>query len=94
MLAAIYTAANGLVSQSQRLEEAAMAIASQGATQAASAGPSDQAAAVRIGALPVGDGVESVVTLIEAETAYRANAAVLGVASDMLGTLLDTLDAR
>jgi flagellar hook-associated protein FlgK len=42
----------------------------------------------------VGDPLESLVTLTEAEIAYRANAVVLETASDMLDTLLDTLDAQ
>jgi flagellar basal-body rod protein FlgC len=94
MLAAISTAAGGLVTQSQRLQAAAAAIAAQGATPPADTSPNTEPTAVRIGALPVGDPLERVVTLVEAETAYRANAAVLGTAVDMLDALLDTLDAK
>jgi flagellar basal-body rod protein FlgC len=83
----IAVAATGLTAQSQRIERVALDVASTGASVADHAGsPAD--AAVRIGAVPVGDPIESVVTLREAELAYRMNAAVLGTAADMLDELL------
>jgi flagellar basal body rod protein FlgC len=84
-------AASGMAAQSRRIEAAARSIASMGTAQSNAAGATG-APPVRIGALPVGDPIESVVTLIEAEQAYRMNAAVLKTADDMLGTLLDAVD--
>jgi flagellar basal body rod protein FlgG len=84
-------AATGMAAQTRRIEAAARSIASMALTPSAGTGVTG-AAPVRIGALPVGDPIESVVTLIEAEQAYRMNAAVLKTADDMLGTLLDAVD--
>jgi hypothetical protein len=78
--------------QAQRVEAAAQTIASLGTTQPAE---EPQSPPVRIGDLPVGDSIEeAVVTLIEAQSAYRANALVIKTAADMLDTLLDTVDAE
>ena len=81
-----------MAAQSQRVEAVALTVASLGASAPAGTmqvAPVAPVAPVRIGALPVGDPLESVVTLVEAQHAYRANAAVLGTATDMLDTLLD-----
>jgi flagellar basal-body rod protein FlgC len=50
------------------------------------------ASPVRIGSLPVGEAIESLVSLKEVELAYKLNAAVIKTADEMLGTLLDMLD--
>lgn len=90
MFDTISSAANGMAVQSHRIEGVARAVASTGATEPA---PQVSAVPVRVGAASVGGTqIESMVTLVEAETAYRANAAVLATASDMLGTLLDAVD--
>lgn len=90
----ISIAANGLAAQSQRIEAVAQVVAALGATAPAGTTEAASSAPVSIGALPVGDPLESLVTLTEAEIAYRANAVVLETAVDMLDTLLDTLDAQ
>lgn len=89
MFKAITTAANAMAAQSQRLEAVAQAVAQMGATQPASSAQGDPRAPVRIGALPVGDPIENVVTLVEVELAYRMNAAVIGTAIKMIDSLLD-----
>lgn len=94
MFNVIATAASGMAAQSRRIEQAARDIATMGATQPAGGTQGASGSPVRIGALPVGDPIESVVTLVEAEHAYRLNAAVLATASDMLDAFLDTLDAE
>jgi Flagellar basal body rod FlgEFG protein C-terminal len=98
MVSAISTATNGLAVQSHRVEKVAQAVASAGATRPASTAQVPRgggtATQVRIGALPVGVSVERMVTLVEAQNAYEANAAVIETASDMLGSLLDTVDPK
>jgi len=89
MFPALAIASNGLMVQSQRAAEIASAVAGAGATMppgAQTAAPG--ASSVRIGSLPVGDPIESLVSLKEVELAYRMNAAVIATASDMLDTLL------
>lgn len=92
MFNVIATAASGMAAQSRRIEQAARDVATMGATQPTGGTQGASGSPVRIGNLPVGDPIESVVTLVEAEHAYRMNAAVLATASDMLDTLLDTVD--
>jgi len=93
MFTAISIAANGLATQSKRIEAVARQIASMGETPSGETlGASG--APVRIGALPVGDPVQSMVTLVEAKMAYRMNAAVIAVAADMIDTLLDAYQPR
>lgn len=92
MFPALSIAANGMAVQSQKLDAIAASVAANGvaATQAAPA--ANGAQPVRIGALPVGeDALGSMVSMAEAESAYRLNAAVLATADDMLGTLLDMI---
>ncbi|KAB2938260.1 MAG: hypothetical protein K8F92_19475 [Hyphomicrobium sp.] len=89
MFNAITTASNAMAAQSQRLEAVAQAIAQMGATKPASSTQADPGAPVRIGALPIGDPIENVVTLVEVELAYRMNAAVIGTAIKMIDSLLD-----
>lgn len=93
VIEAISIAAGGLAAQSQRIEGAARAVASMGAA-APTRGFAGSHGPVRVGALPVGDPAESIVTLVEAQTAYRANAAVLSAAAGMLDTLLDVISPR
>ncbi len=94
MLPTISTASKGLAVQSQRTEDVAQAVASAGATLPASGTQTaaETSPQVRIGALPVGVSVESMVALVEAQDAYQGNAAVIGTAADMLGALFDILD--
>ncbi len=89
MLEIVSIAAGGMALQSKRIEGAARAVASMGVTSA----ERSPGMPVRIGVLPLGELAESIVTLIEAQSAYRANAAVIGVAADMLDTLLDIIPA-
>jgi flagellar basal body rod protein FlgC len=92
LINAITTASNAMTAQSQRLEAVAQAVASIGTTPPASEAEGAPGAPVRIGALPVGDAIESLVTLAEVELAYRMNAAVIGTAISMLDSLLDIVD--
>jgi flagellar basal body rod protein FlgC len=95
MFSALTTASNALQVQSQRAAEIASAIASNGATVAPKSGASTtptSASPVRVGALPMGDTLESFVSLKEVELAYKLNAAVIKTADEMLGSLLDMLD--
>jgi len=94
MFTAISIAADGLKTQSQRIEAAAREIASLGAAPASGETSGPSGTPVRIGSLPVGDPVQSMVTLIEAEMAYRMNAAVVAVAAEMIDTLLDAYQPR
>lgn len=81
-----------MAAQSQRIEEAAQTIASAGTASTGGAQDSSDPR-VRIGSLPVGDTIEeAVVTLVEAQLAYRANAMVIATAADMLDSLLDAVD--
>lgn len=92
MLPAFAIAADGLAVQSRKLEGVALVVALQGTQQAPSSTPAIDASPVRVRTLPVGDPLESLVTMKEAELAYRMNAAVLSTAGEMLDTLLDALD--
>lgn len=93
MFSVFAIAADGLATQSRRIEAAARAIASTDSPPVGSNSP-ENGSPVRIGALPVGDPIENVVTLLEAELAYRANVAVIRAASDMLDTLLDAVHPK
>jgi len=86
----IATAANGMATQAQRIEAVAQDIAAIGATPAPTQ-PEQQGGPVRIGALPLGDATKSIVTLVEAEQAYKMNALVLVTAAGMIDTLLDVV---
>jgi flagellar basal body rod protein FlgC len=91
MVSAISTAANAMTTQSERVEAVAQVVASLGATAPAGVTQAAATAPVRVGALPAGGSLEeSMATLVEAKAAYRANAAVIETAADMLDTLLDT----
>jgi hypothetical protein len=86
------TAREGMAVQAQRVEAAAQVIASQGASEPAP-DAAVQSSGVRIGALPVGTTIqEAVVTLVEAEAAYKANVAVIETAASMFDSLLDAVD--
>jgi flagellar basal body rod protein FlgC len=88
-------ARDGMATQARRVEAAAQTIASLGATPPSGGAQSAPSAPpVRIGDLPVGDTIEeAIVTLVEAQAAYRANALVIKVASDMFDSLLDAVDS-
>lgn len=90
MLNIISTAANAMAAQSQRLEAVAQAIASTRTTVAPAQGA--PGSPVRIGALPLGDAIENIVTLAEVELAYRANASVIGTAIALIDTLLEIVE--
>lgn len=93
MLSVLSIAAGGMATQAERVEAVAQNVASEGTT-AAPEGAQETSRRVRIGALPVGSTIEeSMVTLVEAENAYRANAVMLATADAVLGALLDTLDS-
>ena len=93
MFPVLAIAAEGMSTQAKRIEGAAQAIARQGAGASGVSNEADTAPSLRVGTLPLGAGIEeSMVTLIEAQHAYAANAAVVASADDMLGTLLKTLD--
>lgn len=94
MFNAISIAASGLATQGRRVEAVARQVASMGATAPAANTPDTPGAPVRIGALPIGDPVQSVVTLVEAEMAYRMNVAVMATAAGMLDSLLDAFEPR
>jgi len=85
------TAARGLAIQSQRVEAVAQAVASMGATDPAAGTDDAPGTPVRIGALPLGDAIESMVTLLDAELAFRMNVAVMETAADMFDSLLDAV---
>jgi flagellar basal body rod protein FlgC len=88
------TARQGMAIQAQRVEAAARTIASQGATPPASdPQPPPASGPVRVGNLPVGDTVEeAIVTLVEAQRAYEANALVIKTATEMFDSLLNAVD--
>lgn len=90
MFSIIATAANGMATQAQRIEAVAQEIAAIGTTPTPNQ-PEQQGGPVRIGALPLGDATQSIVTLVEAEQAYKMNALVLATAVGMIDTLLDVV---
>jgi len=94
MLAPLTIASNGLAIQAQRAGEIASSIAATGATAPSPSSPASGTPGVRVGALPVGDPIENLVSLKEVELAYRMNAAVLSTASEMLETLLDAVSPQ
>lgn len=92
MLQVFAIASNALVVESQRLHEIAAAVAATGSTPRNGSDAPDGPSPVRIGALPVGDPIENMVSLKEVELAYRMNAAVIATADEMLDSLLDMID--
>lgn len=89
MLQVFTIASNALLVQGRKLEEIAAAVASTGAKTEPQQTEGPQQ--VRIGALPVGDSVEPMVSLKEVELAYKMNAAVIATADEMFDALLDTI---
>lgn len=88
-------ARNGLAAQLKKLERSAMVVAVEAIKQVPKAPPSVEVASrVRIGALPVGNAMEGLVSMKEAEHAYKANAAMLSTADDMLESLLDAVSGK
>lgn len=94
MLSAISIAANGLAVESRRVEAVARTVASMGAIAPASSTAVPQASPVRVGTLHSADPIESMVTLVEAQNAYRMNTVVIRTADDMLGSLLRAVAPR
>lgn len=86
----------GLAAQLKKLEGAAMLVAVEGVQQQAPKSPPtiEVSSGVRVRALPLGSPVEALVSMREAEHAYRANAAVLSTADDMLASLLDAVGSK
>lgn len=91
MIQVFAIASNALAVQSQKLGEIAAAVASTGVTAQGANAP-ERPSPVRIGALPVGDAAESMVSLKDVELAYKMNAAVISTAAEMLDSLLDAVD--
>ncbi|WP_295558818.1 flagellar basal body rod C-terminal domain-containing protein [uncultured Hyphomicrobium sp.] len=89
MLQVFAIASNALAVQSQKLNEIAAAVASAGATPAPA---TERPTPVRIGALPIGDSTEAMVSLKDVELAYKMNAAVIETAAEMFDSLLDAID--
>ena len=95
MLPVYAIATRGLAAQLKKLEGSATVVAIEGIKQAPKAPPSVEVGrGVRIGALPVGNPVEGLVSMKEAEHAYRANAAVFSTANDMFDSLLDAVGGK
>lgn len=94
MFPALTIASNALAVQGQRASEIAASVASAGTTppRAPHAPGGGTTSPVRIGALPAGDTIESMVSLKEVELAYRMNAAVVATTSEMLDSLLDVIN--
>jgi len=84
-------AAKGLATQSQALEAVARSVASSGLTRPLGGTRAPASPPVRIGALPVGDSIQSIMTLAAVETAYRANAAVMATGAGMLVPVIDLI---
>lgn len=88
-------ASKGLVAQLKKLEGAARIVAVEGIKEAPKPPPAiEVSSGVRVRALPVGNPVEGLVSMKEAEYAYRANVAVLSTADDMLQSLLDAVGGK
>lgn len=94
MLQVIAITSNALQVESRKLSEIASAVAAIGATGKDDVAAPERPAPVRIGALPLGEPAEALVSLKEVELAYRMNAAVIATAADMLDSLLDAVGDR
>ena len=92
MMQVFAIASNALLVEGRKLEEIAAAVASTGAKPAPA--QADGPTQVRIGALPVGDAIEPMVSLKEVELAYKMNAAVIATADEMFDALLDTIHPK
>lgn len=89
MIDALTIARNGLLSASAKLGTAAEAIA----TPESSTGSGTDVRSPRIGYLPLpGDPLEGLTSMMEAEFAFKANAAVLKTAADMITALYKAID--
>ena len=92
MIDALTIARNGLLSASAKLGAAAEAIATP-EDAAGSEGFQSSTGAPRIGYLPLpGDPLEGLTSMMEAELAFKANAAVLKTAADMITALYKAID--
>lgn len=94
MIDALTASRSGLLAASQRLEQTASNISKTGTNVPSSARTETVSTqpGVRVAYLPLPqtpDLSESMVTLVEAEHAYKANAIVLSTATDMLDALLE-----
>jgi len=94
MLQVFAIASNALLVQGKRLNEIAAAVASSGATERKAPDTAESPTPVRIGSLPVGAPIESMVSLKEVALAYEMNAAVIQTADEMFDALLDAVDPR
>ncbi len=89
MIDALTIARNGMLSASNKLGAAAEAIAVPEGTVRPASGFSSP----RIGSLPLpGDALEGMTSMMEAELAFKANAAVLKTAADMITALYKAID--
>lgn len=89
MIDALTIARNGMLSASAKLGVAAEAIAAPEAATVTEGGFSSP----RIGYLPLpGEPLEAMTSMIEAEFAFKANAAVLKTAADMITALYKAID--
>lgn len=91
MIDALSTARNGMLSASAKLGAAAQAIATP-EDAAEAQGTQSSTSAPRIGYLPLPGDIESMTSMMEAEMAFKANAAVLKTAADMITALYKAID--
>lgn len=88
MIDALTIARNGMLSASAKLGVAAEAIAAPEAATVTERGFSSP----RIGYLPLPGDIEGLTSMMEAEFAFKANAAVLKTAADMITALYKAID--
>ncbi|WP_439542734.1 hypothetical protein [Hyphomicrobium sp.] len=88
MIDALTIARNGMLSASAKLGVAAEAIAAPEAATVTEQGFSSP----RIGYLPLPGDIEGLTSMMEAEFAFKANAAVLKTAADMITALYKAID--
>jgi hypothetical protein len=91
LIDALTIARNGLLSASAKLGAAAEAIATP-EDAAGSEGLQSSAGSPRIGYLPLPGDIEGLTSMMEAEFAFKANAAVLKTAADMITALYKAID--
>ncbi|MBX9861509.1 MAG: hypothetical protein K2Y42_02040 [Hyphomicrobium sp.] len=91
LIDALTTARNGMLSASAKLGAAAQAIATP-EDAAGAQGTQSSTSAPRIGYLPLPGDIEGMTSMMEAEMAFKANAAVLKTAADMITALYKAID--
>ena len=88
MIDALTIARNGMLSASAKLGVAAEAIVAP----ESAAGTKQGFSSPRIGYLPLPGDIEGLTSMMEAEFAFKANAAVLKTAADMITALYKAID--